>query len=304
MSAGFSLRTLRLRTLAKINLDLRVLRKREDGFHEIRTVFHTISLSDRLEIEFEPAEDVSIHVGGNVEIEDNLIARAARLVLAETGRGGRLRVKLVKRIPMGAGLGGGSSDAAAIFLSLPRLLNVRIPFERLHALAATLGSDVPFFLHGGAAVGAGRGEELYPLPDFAPCAGLLVTPDIHVSTPEAYGRLAPFLGDDQIGAKQSQFARFAWEHDWAECRNDFETPVFAKHPELAAMRAALAEGGVLCARMSGSGSSVFALFPDAQSRSAARRRTRGYRSFPFTLVTRARYRKLWERQLSAGMVGS
>ena len=155
----------RVRALAKINLDLRVLGKRPDGFHELRTVFQTISLADTLDIAFTPGRRTEIALEDALHIEDNLVKRAARMATDAMRITGRVEMRLVKRIPMGAGLGGGSSDAAAVLLSLPVLARRAIALPKLSAIAAELGSDVPFFLLGGTAAGIGRGTEVYPLPD-------------------------------------------------------------------------------------------------------------------------------------------
>src|SRR5579863_8398396 len=139
-------RTARLRAYAKLNLGLRVLFKRPDGYHELRTVFQTISLADDLEVSFTPAKSTLIGMAGTPGIPDNLAERAARLVMDAAGKHGAVRLKLSKNIPAGAGLGGGSSDAAAVLLALPVLAGARIPIDRLRSLAAALGSDVAFFL--------------------------------------------------------------------------------------------------------------------------------------------------------------
>jgi 4-diphosphocytidyl-2-C-methyl-D-erythritol kinase len=163
-------RRARVRAYAKINLDLRVLARRPDDYHELRTVFQTISLADDLEISFTPASHTRIAVEGAPEIEDNLVVKAAALVLDAAGVTGDVGFRLRKRIPMGAGLGGGSSDAAAVLLALPVLAGARLDIGKLACLGAQLGSDVPFFLLAGTAVGLGRGTELYPLPDSPPLA--------------------------------------------------------------------------------------------------------------------------------------
>src|SRR5277367_4914292 len=165
----------RLRSLAKINLDLRVLHKRPDGYHELRTIFQTVSLADSIEIEYRRGP-TRIDIKSNLNIPDNLIVKAADVVLSATGATGRIGFVSQKRIPMGGGLGGGSSNAAAVLLALPVLLKKPLGIEKLMELAASLGSDVPYFLLGGTAVGLGRGTELYPLPDVAPSPGLLFTP--------------------------------------------------------------------------------------------------------------------------------
>ena len=184
-------RRARLRALAKINLDLRVLHKRPDGYHEIRTVFQTISLADLIDVEFTPARRTAVEIHGAFEIPDNLIAKAAKLVLDAIRVTASVQFQVRKRIPMGAGLGGGSSDAAAILLALPAMAGRALPLPRLMELAAEIGSDVPFFLLGGAAVALGRGTELYPLPDRPPGRGLLIAPAVHVSTADRIPRPDP-----------------------------------------------------------------------------------------------------------------
>lgn len=182
-------RRARVRAFAKINLSLKVLNKRPDGFHEIRTVFQTVGLADTLEFAFSPGRGVSILVHDPLGIENNLVERAARAFFEATGARGTVEVTLKKVIPMGGGLGGGSSDAAATLLALAGLCGRKAPMELLARLAASLGSDVPFFLYGGTALGLGRGEELYPLPDAKPSPVLILAPPVHVSTPEAYRAL-------------------------------------------------------------------------------------------------------------------
>ena len=163
-----STRRARLRALAKLNLDLRVLYPRADGYHELRTIFQTISLADTIDVALTPARRTRIDIDGNVDIPDNLIVKAATLALAAMRTAAHVEFRLRKHIPMGAGLGGGSSDAAAVLLGLPVLAGKRLELARLLELASALGSDVPFFLLGGMAAGIGRGTELFPLPDARP----------------------------------------------------------------------------------------------------------------------------------------
>ena len=165
-----------LPALAKINLDLRVIGKRADGYHELRTIFQTISLADSIDVKFSPRGRTSIVLDDPLRIPENLVERAARLVMKAMRASGRVEIGLKKRIPMGAGLGGGSSDAAAILLGLPALAGREIPLPRLIDLAQQLGSDVPFFLLGGRAAGIGRGTELFPLPDLPLQYGVLAAP--------------------------------------------------------------------------------------------------------------------------------
>src|SRR5581483_2736528 len=186
-------RQARVRALAKINLDLRVLGKRPDGYHELRTIFQTISLADTIEIAFTPQPKTSIELEDPHGIPDNLVVRAARLVMGAARVHGKVEIRLTKRIPMGAGLGGGSSDAAAVLLALPVLAGRILSLPTLSDLAAQLGSDVTFFLQGGTAVGIGRGSEVFPMPDIPARPGVLIAPGVHVSTADAYRRLSPNL---------------------------------------------------------------------------------------------------------------
>ena len=161
----------RVRSLAKINLDLRVLHKRPDGFHELRTIFQTISLADTMEMECRSRADADRDSSRTLNIPGNIIVKAADRVFRRRGPDGPVGFVLTKRIPLGGGLGGGSSNAAAVLLALPVLLGKPLALEKLMELAAELGSDVPFFLLGGTAVGLGRGTELYPIAGFAAPSG-------------------------------------------------------------------------------------------------------------------------------------
>jgi 4-diphosphocytidyl-2-C-methyl-D-erythritol kinase len=284
-------RSARLRALAKINLDLRVLSRRADGYHELRTIFQTISLADRLEIAFTPGRKSSIELADD-SIPDNLVRRA-----------GRVEMRLTKRIPMGAGLGGGSSDAAAVLLALPVLAGGEVGLAELCRIGRELGSDVPFFLLGGTAVGIGRGTELFPLPDAAPREGVLAAPGIHVSTAEAYRLLSPSLTTELQENKMVSFQTRAWE--WG-CRqpasNDFEPVVFRRHARLARLKKRLERAGAVSAMMTGSGSAVFGLYRTAEEASRAMASLRegemaGGKGFRFSLVSRARYRSMLRRAL-------
>jgi 4-diphosphocytidyl-2-C-methyl-D-erythritol kinase len=291
------IRTARLRALAKVNLDLRVLERRRDGFHELRTIFHTISLADRLEVAFEPRRRTRIALEGS-DIPDNLVTRAARAAMDGMRITGEVRFRLEKRIPMGAGLGGGSSDAAAVMLALPVLADKHWELPSMMRAAAELGSDVPFFLFGGAAAAIGRGTELFPLPDGPSLPGVLLAPGIHVSTPAAYRALSPRLTSNGQENKIVSFQTTLWAEVWQGGRNDFEEVVFEAHPELARLKQRLERAGAAHAMMSGSGSSLFGLFRTRAEASRALQSVGDERSYPITLVSRAQYRRLWRRQLA------
>jgi len=291
----------RLRALAKINLDLRVLNARPDGYHEIRTIFQTISLADVIDVEFTAARRTTIQIHGDVDIPDNLIAKAAAVALDAMRVAARVEFRLRKRIPMGAGLGGGSSDAAAVLLALPALAGRRLALPHLMELAAGLGSDVPFFLVGGAAVALGRGTELYPLPDSAARRGLLIAPDVHVSTPAAYRALTPRLTTESQQNKIVSFQSQAWgevlEGACGSCVNDFETVVFEQFPQLARLKRRLVKLGANPAMMTGSGSALFGLFGTREQAIRAAKSFSDERVFPISLVGRAGYHRLWWRAL-------
>ena len=303
------MRTARLRSLAKINLDLRVLYRRPDGYHELRTVFQTISLADGIEVEYRRAPRTLLTLQANLEIPDNLILRAAERVLRAMGVTAEVRFRLKKRIPMGGGLGGGSSNAAAVLLALPVLAGVRVRDQELMELASGLGSDVPFFLLGGTALGLGRGTEVYPLPEMAAAPGLLVTPDVQVSTPEAYRALARGPGELTSAAwsrNMNSFQSFVW-HGGEKCpsdrggatcgANDFESVVFRQFPHLKSIRGKLRSLGAAAAMMSGSGSSVYGIFRSREERERARQEMAGETVHPISLVQRGRYQRMWWRQL-------
>ena len=290
-----------LRALAKINLDLRVLKARPDGYHEIRTIFQTISLADIIDVEFSAARGTTIQIDGDVDIPDNLIAKAATLVLDAMRVTAEVRFRLRKQIPMGAGLGGGSSDAAAVLLALPALAGRRMALPRFMELAGELGSDVPFFLLGGAAVAMGRGTELYPLPDSPPLTGLVVAPGVHVSTAAAYRALTPRLTTE---SQQNKIFSFQ-SQTWGELGgpgghpgvNDFETVVFEQFPQLTRLKRRLVKLGADPAMMTGSGSALFGLFRTREQVNRAAKSFADERVFPISLVSRARYRNLWWRAL-------
>jgi len=279
--------SVRLRSLAKINLDLRVLDKRPDGYHNLRTIFQTVGLADIVEIDYAPARRLTLHLDSNPPIPGNLMEKAAEILAIP----GRFTMRLTKRIPMGAGLGGGSSNAAATLLAIPALTGKNVPLEKLTALAAQLGSDVPFFLLGGAALGLGRGTELYPLPDLKPFPAIIVTPGVHVSTQEAYAAIDR-LTNSELRTLNSELPS-----------NDFEAVVFRRHPQLKLIKGRLLKLGADLALMSGSGSALFGIFAHRENRDSAvvsLRKDFGYdKIFPVSLVGRGAYRSLWRRQLRA-----
>jgi len=314
-------RTARVRAYAKLNLGLRVLYKRPDGYHELRTIFQTISLADSLEISFAAAKSTVIAMEGTPEIPDNLAERAARLVMEAAGRHGAVGLRLNKYIPAGAGLGGGSSDAAAMLLALPVLAGVRFPMEQLAAMAAKLGSDVPFFLYGGTALGLGRGEELYPLPDRTAEQALLVVPAVHSSTADAYRDLSVTLTNVGLQNKLDSFQRSTWGGCSGEDKpiliNDFEDAVLARYPQLDGIRERLRRAGATRVAMTGSGSAIFGIFDNNSGGASGnpgklerarleweKRAEAGERAFSVSFVSRTRYQGAWRRALNQDRKGN
>jgi 4-diphosphocytidyl-2-C-methyl-D-erythritol kinase len=288
---------------AKLNLDLRVLHKRPDDYHELRTIFQTISLQDSLQVEYEPAKRTQINLSSSIEIEDNVVVRSAKMVLGHLKRTAWVRFVINKQIPLGAGLGGGSSDAAAVLIALSALAGKHIPFPDLVRLAESLGSDVPFFLQGGTALGVGRGSEVYPLPDLRPAIALVVSSGIHVSTPNAYRALnRTALTSPAESPILREFQTIAWNLagsslDQVPLKNDFEEAVFGIHKELAAQVRKLRKLGAKPALMTGSGSALFGLFNDIASARAAASQFPAGSTHLVRFVSRRQYRNLWRRSL-------
>jgi 4-diphosphocytidyl-2-C-methyl-D-erythritol kinase len=253
-----------IRAHAKINLDLRVLGTRADGFHELRTVFQAISLHDTLT--FLPSEGafaIECSTAGFPLDRTNLIWKAADALWRSLRRDGAVRgvvVRVDKQIPMQAGLGGGSANAAAALMGLAHFWHVRVRPAQLTDVAATLGADVPFFLSGGTALGLGKGDEIYPLADLARHWIVLVIPGFGVSTADAYGLYEADRRLDRTQRPEPQHVPGPWPSRAAQMINDLESPIARRHPEIDQMKLSLRRAGALAAAMTGSGSTVFGLF--------------------------------------------
>jgi 4-diphosphocytidyl-2-C-methyl-D-erythritol kinase len=292
----------RVRCFAKINLGLHVIGVREDGFHEIRSILHTIDLHDTLEVA--PAPDLSLDVrletpaGPRCEVPsggDNLVLKAARAAGLRS-----LRFTLTKRIPPGAGLGGGSSDAAAVLLALEEIEGRPRDPRSVHALAASLGSDVPFFLHGGAALALGRGEEIYPLPDAPPLDLVVAFAPEPLSTAGVYGAYDRLLTSTDNMCRVNDFA--AWPIGRGDERpfiaNDLEEAAIRLRPSLKDLRATMEATSARAVSMTGSGSAFYGIFADAASASEGARKIResGFAAVTARSLGRAeRGRALWDR---------
>ena len=274
----------RVSAYAKINLSLRVLGVRPDGYHELRTIFQSIALHDTLTVRARRGPFVlECTDPGCPADETNLVWRAAEQLWAASGRRGTLRdveVRLTKRIPLKSGLGGGSSDAAAALRALGSLW--RVKDAPLRDIATRLGADVPYFLEGGTVLGLDRGDVLYPLVDHPVAWVTLIVPPFGVSTVDAYR----WWDQDDVGRTLSGSS--------VDLQNDLQCPVAAHHPEIERIVNALKKAGAFHAAMSGSGSALFGLFsrrPAAEGAVRAAQKT-GARALLTRTVNRATYQRL------------
>jgi len=268
------MRILHDRAYAKINLYLRVGARREDGYHELTTVFQTVSLCDELSLTLHRRGGISLRTNLPWLPRDgrNLAWRAAELFFERAGiQNEGLYLNIRKNVPVGAGMAGGSTDAAAVLRTLNRAFRAPFTPEQLAALGLELGADVPFCLTGGAALAGGVGERLRPVPALPDCPVVIVKPAFSVSTKQAFGLFDAFPpappGDERAmlaALEAGDPARVA-----AALENALEGPVAAAHPAIAALRERLLACGALGARMTGSGSAIFGLFGDERTARAA-----------------------------------
>jgi 4-diphosphocytidyl-2-C-methyl-D-erythritol kinase len=265
----------RIRAHAKLKLFLRVLAREADGFHGLETLFCLVDLADELRAERREGSEITIEVeGADVgPAADNLAVRAAAAVLGATRERFGVHLALAKRIPTQAGLGGGSSDAAAALVAANRLAGDAVPRHELLQLAAKLGSDVPFFLSGAPlALAWAHGERLLRLPPLPAAPALLLTPPVPIGTSEAYGWV------DEARQAATRRGAVALDLDalstWGDigrmAGNDFESAVFGRHPAIRAAFEALVGTRPLVCRMSGSGSTLFAVYRSERDREDAR----------------------------------
>ena len=279
-----------LKTPAKINWFLRVLNRRDDGFHEVRSLMQKVSLYDTLT--FEKSDDLTLQSAVPVKMEDNLAFRAADLLKQHSGVSRGALIKLEKNIPMGAGLGGGSSDAAAVLSGLNRLWELNLPVGELAGIAAEIGSDVPFFLYGALCDASGRGELIAGRKVIGSCTILLVKPEYGISAAWAYGALAKKRSDTGVctveadtvtpdsseskltkkHAKDNNIEHFISSVVHAQpvavpgiILNDLEPDVIRSFPEIAEIKETMIQNGAVMSLMSGSGSTVFGVFNEQET---------------------------------------
>jgi 4-diphosphocytidyl-2-C-methyl-D-erythritol kinase len=300
------MREVRIPAFAKINLRLDILGKRADGYHELRTIFQTISLHDEVRLRASRRPGISLVIRGNEQlssepVQTNLAYRAVEALRQELKVRSGVEVELRKNVPAGGGLGGGSSNAAAALLGYLQFSRKRLHPARLIEIAASLGADVPFFLFGGRALGVNRGDEIYPLAAIPTHSIVVVVPrEIRVPTADAFGWVCapslttsrPRLTKSATDSKLWEFCALCWSAQGTGLSNDFERPVFQRHPRLASIKRALLRVGAAEASLAGSGSAVFGVFP---SPALARRAAVGFpddQAFVCETISRDRYLRM------------
>jgi 4-diphosphocytidyl-2-C-methyl-D-erythritol kinase len=308
--------TLEVPAFAKLNLGLEVLGPRSDGYHELRTLFQTIELHDTVRVALVGGRDIEVACDHGLVPDDatNLAHRAARELRRRSGRKHGVRIEIRKRIPVAAGLGGGSSDAAAVLRALDHLWRLRLGRLGLEPLARRLGADVAFFLQGGTALGLGRGDETYALAEQVKAHVVVADPGRPVATAGVYGRVDRRLTPRENSLTIYRFisSDFRGAGRFGLLRNDLEEAALEEAPDLAEsarqMRDILVEEGAVLAQMSGSGSAFFGLFETkagaARAKGALERR--GFRAHLTRTLTSSQYRERWNRALGlrAGASGS
>ena len=282
---------MRVKSFAKINLGIEILGKREDGYHEIITLFQTVGLYDLLEFRPLP-EDAIILEGDDGTVpwdESNLIYRTAALLKKRFDLKQGIKIRAEKKIPSGRGLGGGSSNAAVTLLVLNELWRIGLDKKLLMGLGATLGADVPFFLEGGLCLGQGKGDRIIPLEDLAPLFCLLVLPSLSLSTAAVYESIPRALTSQ---GKESKIDRFLSSRELGFLENDLEKTVFYLYPQIKEIKDSLREQGSELSLMSGSGSAVFGLFADKQRAEKALRAVA--KDHPAILAKTVSRKDFWE----------
>ena len=268
---------LTVKAYAKINLTLEVLGKRSDGYHEVASVMQTIDLDD--ELQFATSEKLILRCNWpSLETPDNLVLRAANLLKERTGCDRGAEIHLEKAIPLAAGLGGGSSDAAATLVALNRMWELDLDFRELYGMAASLGSDVPFFLLGGTALAQGRGEEVQSLPPLTSGHFVFLVPQVEIpqKTATLYGQLTPehYTGGEVSQRLREHIDEGLWP-DGSLTFNTFEAVAFSLYPVLEQYRRALLEAGAPWVRLTGTGPGMYTF---VASRGGAEAISQGLRS--------------------------
>ena len=297
------MRSVSLPSFAKINLDLRILGTRPDGYHDLKTVLQSLALFDNVTVTARRGPLAVTCDEPDIPTDQrNLVWKAASLLhRVATGKQSApagIAIDLRKRVPSEAGLGGGSSNAAMTLLALNKLWKLDLDLASLTRIGARLGADVPYFLGGGTALGLGRGDDIYPLADMPPVHVVILRPGFGVATNDAY----TWFDEELRRAAKEPAPRVVppgWPAWSTTLRNDLEIPVVRHHPAIGRIKQSLVDAGAAFAAMSGSGSAVFGLF----ERADAARRTANDLARPgwLSLLTRTLNRRDYARRVAAGL---
>ncbi len=282
---------MRVRSYAKVNLGLEVIRKRDDHYHDIRTLFQSIDLYDTLEFQLVPANEIILS-GTDNSIpwgEDNLIHKAVLALKSRSGFSQGVAISTVKNIPAGRGLGGGSSNAAMTLYALNKLWGLQYGIEELEELGSRVGADVPYFLKGGLCLGTERGDRLECLPDIPLCYGVLIPGNFSVSTASVYKNIPVTLTSHE---KDSKITQFLISRDFSELKNELEETVFYLYPQIKTTKTFIQDKGSVLTLVSGSGAAVFGLFSDkAETQRVCDEIRKEHTVFLFKTVSREAYWK-------------
>ena len=288
-------RTLTVRSCAKINLGIEVLGRRPDRYHEIRTLFQSVDFSDSLEFRRSAAGGIILR-GSDPSVpwdETNLVFRAAALLKESFPQAGGVEISVVKNVPPGRGLGGGSGNAAMTLYGLNQLWELGLSRPELQAHALRLGADVPYFLEGGLCLGEGRGDVVTALPDLPPLYCVLVLPSFPVWTADIYARL-PLTST----GKDSKMSEFLARREFGRLENQLENTILSLYPRLQAIKDFFLERNAVLSLVSGSGSAVFGLFGE---RAAAAKAVADWRGTEMTLLVETLSRERYWKRVTAGV---
>lgn len=269
------MKTLSKKANAKINLGLQVLNKRNDNYHNINTIFIPIDLYDEIILTEGNKFEIISNVDFGIPTEKNLMTVAAKKFLEATGFNSAFKIQIKKQIPMQAGLGGGSSNAATILTMLNEYYNKPLTTEKLLTIAYEIGSDVPFFIYNKPALARGRGEILQPLDYHPNWYVLVIFPNVQISTKEAYLS----LNRTNVKIQEENFLHHLLNNDFLHIYNDFEQFAIQKFPEISDIKQKLLENGSFFAQLSGSGSAIYGLFDNFSKMSKAAEKFENYKTF-------------------------
>ena len=289
---------MKVKSFAKINLGLEVIRKRPDGYHDIRTLFQWIDLYDTLEFSLRDPVGILLE-GDDASVpwdESNLVLRAARLLQERAGVKAGIQIVVHKKIPAGRGLAGGSSNAAMTLYALNKIWGLDLSKRELARMGKSLGADVAYFLEGGLCLGEERGDKITPLPDLPRLACVLALPPFPVSTAMIYGRLsaAALTSKDKV----SKIMRFLGTGEFGFLENRLEETIFSFYPQLNEIKSLFRDQGAELSLVTGSGSAVFGLFPD---RAKAEKCLRIMKTHSDALLVETVSRERGWRELEAGV---